>query len=139
MRAKRLSRAEQFQLIIECRQSGLSDAQWCRENNIKPSTLYNWMSRLRREDYVIPESHSKEGQSPNHQEVVQVNLFPEFQETDLQPATSCKSALEPVQNSMPSIQATMEIAIGRMTIRINNNADPGLLSCLIQSAGGGLQ
>lgn len=139
MRAKRLSRAEQFQLIIECRQSGLSDAQWCRENNMKPSTLYNWTSRLRREGYVIPESYSKEGQSPNHQEVVQVNLFPEFEEADLPAATSCQSALEPVQNVKPSMQATMEISIGSMTIRINNDADPVLLSCLIQSVGGGLQ
>ena len=138
MRAKRLSRAEQFQLIIECRQSGLTDAQWCRENNIKPSTLYNWMSRLRREDYVIPESHSKECPSPNRQEVVRVNLFPEFEEADLPAAAPCKPAMESVQNTN-SMQATMEITIGSMTIRINNDADPVLLSCLIQSAGGGLQ
>lgn len=138
MRAKRLSRAEQFQLILECRQSGLTDAQWCRENNIKPSTFYNWISRLREEDYVIPESHSKECQIPNHQEVVRVNLFPEFKESDLPATPSCKSTLEPVRNEK-SIQATMEIAIGSMTIRINNEADPVLLSYLIQSAGGGLQ
>ena len=37
MRAKRVSKSEQFQLILECRQSGLTDVQWCRENNIKPS------------------------------------------------------------------------------------------------------
>ena len=47
MRAKRVSKSEQFQLILECRQSGLTDVQWCRENNIKPSTFYNWVSRMR--------------------------------------------------------------------------------------------
>lgn len=28
-----------FQLITECRNSGLSDFQWCREHGIKNSTL----------------------------------------------------------------------------------------------------
>ena len=31
MRAKRVPKAEEFQLILECRQSGLTDAQWCRK------------------------------------------------------------------------------------------------------------
>lgn len=47
MRAKRLSPDEQFRLVTECRQSGLSDAQWCIKNGISPSSFYNWTSRLR--------------------------------------------------------------------------------------------
>ena len=69
MRAKRVSKSEQFQLILECRQSGLTDVQWCRENNIKPSTFYNWVSRMREGDYVIPESRAGECSSPNQQDV----------------------------------------------------------------------
>lgn len=41
MRSKRISADEQFQLIMECRRSGLSDYQWCQMNDINPGTFYN--------------------------------------------------------------------------------------------------
>ena len=31
---------EQIRLINECRQSGMTDADWCRENDIAVSTFY---------------------------------------------------------------------------------------------------
>lgn len=54
MRAKRICSDEQFKLIMECRQSGLSDYQWCQANDINPGTFYNWISRLRKRGMVIP-------------------------------------------------------------------------------------
>lgn len=36
MKAPRRSREEQYQLVLECRQSGLSDYNWCREHDINP-------------------------------------------------------------------------------------------------------
>ena len=27
---------------MECRKSGLSDYQWCKQKGIKPGTFYNW-------------------------------------------------------------------------------------------------
>jgi len=36
---------EQLRLINECSQSGMTDADWCRENDIAVSTFYNWVSR----------------------------------------------------------------------------------------------
>ncbi len=46
---------EQYKLILECRSSGLSDYQWCKENGINPGTFYNWISRLRKKAcYDIP-------------------------------------------------------------------------------------
>ena len=32
---------QQFQLIMECRNSGLSDYQWCKEHGIHSLTFYN--------------------------------------------------------------------------------------------------
>ena len=56
---------QQFQLIMECRNSGLSDYQWCKEHGIHPGTFYNWVSRLRRKACCeIPESISKAEPSP---------------------------------------------------------------------------
>ena len=39
MRTKRISFDELLSMILECRRSGLTDYQWCRENNIKPGTF----------------------------------------------------------------------------------------------------
>lgn len=41
MRAKRRTEQEQYEIIMECRQSGLSDHQWCLEHDINPGTFYN--------------------------------------------------------------------------------------------------
>jgi hypothetical protein len=38
---------EQYKLVMDCRQSGLSDHEWCREHGIKLSTFYTWVRRLR--------------------------------------------------------------------------------------------
>ena len=44
-RKARVPMAEQLRLINECRQSGMTDADWRRENGIAVSTFYNWVSR----------------------------------------------------------------------------------------------
>ena len=49
-RKARVSMAEQIRLINECRQSGMTDADWCRENDIAASTFYNWRYFRRRKD-----------------------------------------------------------------------------------------
>ena len=46
MKPQRRTADEQYQLIMECRSSGLSDYQWCTEHNINPGTFYNWVKRL---------------------------------------------------------------------------------------------
>ena len=45
---------KQYQLIMECRGSGLTDFQWCKEHGIHPGTFYNWVSRLRKEERTEP-------------------------------------------------------------------------------------
>ena len=47
-RKTRVPMTEQIRLINECRQSGMTDADWCRENGIAVSTFYNWVSRCRK-------------------------------------------------------------------------------------------
>ena len=41
--SKRRTEQEQYDIIMECRQSRLSDYQWCLEHNINPGTFYNWV------------------------------------------------------------------------------------------------
>ena len=47
LRKARVPIAEQSHLINECHKSCMTDADWCRKNDIAVSTFYNWVSRYR--------------------------------------------------------------------------------------------
>lgn len=51
MPAKPVKAKEQYHLVMECRSSGLTDHQWCREKGICPGTFYGWVRRLRQKGY----------------------------------------------------------------------------------------
>ncbi len=56
MPAKPVKAKEQYHLVMECRSSGLTDHQWCREKGICPGTFCGWVRRLRQKGYQgIPE------------------------------------------------------------------------------------
>ena len=61
------------QIVAACRNSGLTDHQWCIENGIPASTFYNHLKKLRREACEIPESVGK-NTLPVKQDVVQINV-----------------------------------------------------------------
>ena len=91
MRSKRIPAEEQYHLIMECRQSGLTDHQWCVEHNIKPGTFYNWVKRLRQKGCVdLPVSTGRSYRAPESQEVVRVD----FHDTDPLPYEQCISSDE---------------------------------------------
>ena len=65
MRSKRIPAEEQYRLIMECRQSGLTDHQWCVEHDIKPGTFYNWVKRLRQKGCMdLPASTGRSHSAP---------------------------------------------------------------------------
>ena len=75
MRATRIPADEQFRLIMECRASGLTDHEWCLQNDIKPGTFYNWVKRLRKRG--CPEIPDSAGHHPTQrQEIVKTELPP---------------------------------------------------------------
>lgn len=79
MRSKRIPAEEQYRLIMECRQSGLTDHQWCVEHDIKPGTFYNGVKRLRQKGCMdLPASTGRSHSAPESQEVVRVD----FHDTD---------------------------------------------------------
>ena len=121
---------EWMNVIIECRRSGLSDAEWCRQNEIPTSTFYNAVNRLRKKACRIPDpAASRTGPvldltSPGPPDVVQVCVKPE-------------KPLAPVQESTTHLDNShrIEILLGNACIRISNGADPVLLSTILTSLG----
>ena len=118
MRRKNTTQAEQYRLITECRQSGMSDSLWCKENGILPSTFYNWVTRLRKKGYELPEPVSKDDFLPlPHQDVVKVNLVPDvpFVDTTL-------------PESVPiSTFSGLKLEMGGAKLEISNDVNPEVL------------
>ncbi len=127
---KRVCKEEQLRLIMECRQSGLSDYQWCEQNGVHPGNFYNWVSKLRREGYAFPESKAKSKAVPNKQDVVKIDLLP--------PAASSFETEQNVSLSMPAKIPCVaaELVTDGITIRLFNGADTQLIQIALQCIGG---
>lgn len=127
MRAKATPIEEQYRLVMECRQSGLSDYNWCLEHNIKPGTFYNWVKRLRQSGaYAIPNSAGRDSyKAVPKQDVVKVELIEE-------PVKISKPAYIMNEQVPSDFHHTLELHIGNASILISNDIDPILLAQTIQ-------
>mgnify|MGYP001623924986 CR=1 FL=1 len=78
-RKARVPIAEQILLINECRQSGMTNADWCRENDIAVSTFYNWVSRCRKiaAEQISPPNYGYLEVPRPKQDVVPIDIVPD--------------------------------------------------------------
>ncbi|MGN0506571.1 MAG: IS66 family insertion sequence element accessory protein TnpA [Lachnospiraceae bacterium] len=124
---------ELFQLITECRSSGLSDFQWCREHGIKNSTFYAWIARLKKKGTSVPESSRHQHPASLKNDVVKVDIVPDtypVHENTMEQNT-------PLSQSMSaSCNPTIEILSGNLCIRFTNEVHPELLGIILTSLGG---
>ena len=128
-RKARVPMTEQFRLINECCQNSMTDADWCRENDIAVSTFYNWVSRCRKvaADQIPAPSYAHCEIPRSKQDVVPIDIV-----SDHLPEQHTASQLH--QTNLDNSH-TIEVFINDVTIRISNDADPVLLTrtlCLIR-------
>ena len=124
----RVCKADQIKLIMECRQSGLSDYQWCEQNGIYPGTFYNWVSKLKKSGYTFPDSTQKASAKANLQEVVKADL--------IEPAVSNLEQNITFQETSSEGKLAAELQIGNITLRLFNGADERLIQNTLRYLGG---
>ena len=129
MRAKRRTEQEQYDMIMECRQSGLSDHQWCLEHDINPGTFYNWVRRFRKQACEFPAPAGKDRFQAVHQEVVKMEIIPDHP-SDYFEQPSMEDSVE-----ITKPVAAMELQIGKAVLRISNQTDPRLLEQTLKLLG----
>ena len=113
MRPPRVPVEEQYCLIMECRKSGLSDHQWCLNNDINLGTFCNLVKRLQKNGCRdIPEKNQLSTYEQSHQEVVKIEM-----NTVSVPADMNKNTGTPA----------IELMIGNMNLRISNETNPCFL------------
>lgn len=124
-RRARVPMAEQIRLINECRKSGMTDADWCLENDISVSTFYNWVSRCRKmaADQIPAPNYGHHVEPLPKQDVVPIDIVPnQFPEQH----TASQMQQTHLDNSH-----TIEVAIKDIIVRIHNDADPILLTRIL--------
>ena len=95
------------QVISECRRSGQSIRTWCAENNIKESSYYYWLRRIRKAACeTLPTQGAEENQ------IVEVNI------------PTCEFSQEPFDRG-PSPEIVLRI--DSIVMEIHKNAAPALI------------
>lgn len=130
MERKFVRKDEQIKLIMECRQSGLSDYQWCRQQDINPGTFYNWVSKLRKSGYTFPDSQSKSVGTAVVQEVVKLDVVEQEVSSPIIEQNACPLPLS------KNTDVAAELIVGNVTLRLFNGADQQLVQSAMQYLGG---
>ena len=120
-RKSRVPKEEQLKLINECRTSGMTDIDWCREHGIAVSTFYYWVKQLRKEAAQIPAPAYGHSENPRpKQDVVPIDIVPEH--------IPEQHAASQMQKPYLDNSHTIEVAMKDITVHISNDADPVLLA-----------
>ena len=112
-------------LILECRSSGMTDAEWCRINGIAKNAFYSALKRLRKKAVELPAPTKgipfHDLTAPVTQDVVKVIPVP-----DMSPTSSVPK--DPVRSELSADTHTIQIHLGSLEISMTNDADPALVA-----------
>ena len=134
MRRKRTSPQEQLRLIRACRQSGLTDFDWCQAHGIPPATFYGWIHLLKQMGEMkvpagVPTIVRKEAGPPN---IVKIEI--EAGEELAQGLEGVPSACTfGMAEEFPALCLdsncpVMEVVIRDVSLRVTNAVHPKLLA-----------
>lgn len=130
---------EWFNIITECRQSGLSDSKWCSINGISKSTFSIAAKRLRNKSYAIPakaEVNIDPLDFTSKQEVVKIDIVQELNPAKYMKEAEC-TLMQPILPAHLDNSHTIEIQLENTIIRLSNNANPDLVKIVTESLVGG--
>lgn len=122
MTRRKMSNEQWMEMIQTCRSSGLSDHQWCKENDVAVSTFYKHAKEFRENACISLPSFGTRNVHDT-QEVVQVNL-----------ETKTSALIEhsdPLAIECPAIS----LHINGIRMDIHNHVDPVLLTKALQALG----
>ena len=123
----RYTKQQKFDLIMECRNSGLSDYQWCKANHVSSSTFYGWTQQLKKAGFQLPECAGIDTYAPSvAPDIVKLEIVDDVIPT------------QPVAGNATKIISnySVEITLGEASIKISNDISPSLLSTIMTCIGG---
>ncbi len=120
---------EWFDLITLCRQSGLSDYDWCKNHDIPASSFYNAVSKLRKKAVQLPDSafHTTSQTldiTSSKQDVVRIDIEPDSPSA----AVYQRNTVSHFDNSY-----TIEISIRNVMVKVSNDVDRNALDIVLDA------
>lgn len=134
MRRKRTSPQEQLRLIRTCRQSGLTDFDWCQAHGIPPATFYVWIHCLKQKGEMevpsgVPTIVRKEAGPPD---IVKIEIEAEGEiAQDMEGVPSACTSGMAEEFPAPCLDSNcpvMEVVIQGVSLRVTNAVHPKLLA-----------
>lgn len=124
MACKRLKRTDQewFDLIQDCRTSGLKFNRWCEQNGITIKALYYHTRRLQQKGYSIPE-RGISATPKQRQDIIQL---------DIPGSLSVGSGGEPALAPETSA-AAVRIDFHGVLLEISNHAAPDIITNIVHA------
>lgn len=98
-------------IFQQCKASGISDLQWCRQNHIAPSTFYYRLNKLRKET------------SESASEIK--TMLPEYHE--VVPLIVCDEDTSPKHPEV-TVSPSIRISLGDIKLDVYNTADKKLIA-----------
>ena len=137
---KFLSAQERYNLVMECRKSGLSDCAWCKERGIPQSTFYNWVVFLRKKGITEIDTVRSDANAiiPQVQEVVKLDVIPDYDESSNVPVPKAHNEAVAVLAPETSMTPVVEITLNGTTVKFSNDVRPELMKATLQFLGGAL-
>ena len=134
MIAKPVRKDEQIKLIMECRRSGLTDYEWCKQHNINAGTFYNWVKRLKKIDGItFPHADPDSGTLACKQEVVKLDVL---QTSAPIPSTNDQYNNSVNLNNQFETTSSLRVNLSYGSVEIPNGTDPAMLEATLRILGG---
>ena len=132
MRCKNRTLSEWLSIITECRKSGLTDIEWCRRNDIHYEAFKTAAKRLRGASVSLPprtRSNCVDLTIAATHDVVKVDII-----NDPSLESNLPTTVGPATD--PPTGSAIIVCLKAGEIRIENNAEPGLVACVLRTLGG---
>ena len=140
MKAQRRTQEEQLEMVHLCRASGLTIAEWCRREGIRPDTYYTWIERLQKRGKLekaasVPQRVVNKPFAP---EIVKVQVeAPVQSEANQYPSLAQTKGTASIAVSSARNEHVLEINIQGIRIKATNHIDRQLLFDTLRLIGGG--
>lgn len=126
---------ERLRIIHECRQSGLTANEWCRQHGLRWNTYHTWVTRLKKKGLLetaatVPTVMIHE---PDLPDIVKVDLTGR---RDIRPVGYETAGIwREDPESEAGKAAVMEIDVAGIRIKATNQVNPQLLAEVIRQIG----
>ena len=132
-----------YETICRCRQSGLTDRQWCLEQGVSLSTFYRHARRLRQQACSLPAA-ARKGKLLSIQEVVPLQVIDTLPDSNIMSLTdtssfqvrqqSPKTAISRQADSCPATDAAIRVELpGSIRIDIASHTEAALIFGIIRT------